>query len=174
MAGYSFIPVQPQITEANIITDTSEEWVLISGFYIAQGGEQFLTIGNFYDDNHTLIDTMSITGNTQPFGYYYIDDVSLKWCSGVGINEVKKKDNRFKLYPNPNNGMMELDYSLEENKTGKLEIYSITGQPISIFNLRQGKNTLQINEVELSNGIYFYCIFVNDNIVKRDKLVILK
>lgn len=82
--------------------------------------------------------------------------------------------NSFNLYPNPNDGTMELDYNLEENKSCSLEIYSITGQPISKFNLRQGQNTLKINETKLSNGIYFYCIFVNDRIVKRDKLVILK
>src|ERR1041385_7806365 len=39
-------PYQPQILDTNIIYDTTS-WVLISGEYNAQGGENYLTIGNF-------------------------------------------------------------------------------------------------------------------------------
>jgi len=49
-------------------------WSLISGTYKAQGGEAFITIGNFYDNNNT--DTLNI-GGTAPAAYYYIDDVSV-------------------------------------------------------------------------------------------------
>jgi len=73
----SFIP-QIENQNGNIITD-KENWIVISGIYIAHGGEQFITIGNFYDDAHT--DTLYVGGghinNPNPYSYYYIDDVSV-------------------------------------------------------------------------------------------------
>jgi hypothetical protein len=55
------------------ITDTVL-WTKISGIYMATGGEQYLTIGNFYDDLNT--DTIN-TGSSYYGSYYYIDDVSV-------------------------------------------------------------------------------------------------
>ena len=65
--------VVPQIeTHYGYITD-QENWVLISGCFLAEGGEEFLTIGNFHEDADTPIDP-SCNRDT---AYYYIDDVSV-------------------------------------------------------------------------------------------------
>jgi hypothetical protein len=40
--------------EGNFITDTN--WVEISGIYTAQGGEQYITIGMFWDDTPTVVE----------------------------------------------------------------------------------------------------------------------
>ncbi|MFA6923579.1 MAG: gliding motility-associated C-terminal domain-containing protein [Bacteroidales bacterium] len=70
-------PYIPQIVnpKANIITDTVN-WVLIKGIYTAQGGEEYLTIGNFAGDT---IDILQVNWETQTYkySYYYIDDVSV-------------------------------------------------------------------------------------------------
>jgi len=69
-------PYIPQVLGFNneIINDTLN-WVEISGIYIANGGERYITIGNFFDDANT--DTLN-TGNGWYLGaYYYIDDVSV-------------------------------------------------------------------------------------------------
>lgn len=83
-------------------------------------------------------------------------------------------DNRFKLYPNPNNGMMELDYSLQVGDKGIIMIYDLTGRFVSDYILPNGNGTLSIDESKVNDGIYFYHIFVNGKIVLRDKLVIIK
>lgn len=73
---FSYMPVQPQfVNSGNIISDTSN-WSLISGEIIANGGEEFITIGNFYPDSLTSVDTLS---GTWP-SYYYIDDISVYLC----------------------------------------------------------------------------------------------
>ena len=167
---YDFINVQPQITETIIITDTSEEWVLISGFYVALGGERFLTIGNFNNDAHTLYDSTH-RGN-EPDAYYYIDDVSLKWCSGVGMNETKGVSNYVNVYPSPNDGKFTLSYHLSSSNN-ELQLMDFTGRKVYYQTLNNNDGRVSI-DVDLSNGIYYYCIFVNDRIAKRDKLIILK
>jgi type IX secretion system substrate protein len=66
----------PQIESTSLITDSSI-WRTISGVFQAQGGEKYITIGNFRDDNST--DTLRIQTriSTDRFSYYYIDDVSV-------------------------------------------------------------------------------------------------
>ena len=84
------------------------------------------------------------------------------------------KDIKFKLYPNPNDGSMQLDYSILSGQNGKLIIFSLIGNKLSVYKLESGKKTLKINEGELKNGIYFYKIVLNNKEITRDKLVIIK
>ena len=58
-----------------IIKDTIN-WIKVSSIYKANGGEQYLTIGNFMDDSHT--DTLYVFNQDGYDGsLYYIDDVSV-------------------------------------------------------------------------------------------------
>ncbi len=67
--------VTPQFEAAlGYISDTTN-WVLIEGCYLAQGGEQWITIGNFYNDAQTPVDPNC--PNAVNTAYYYIDEVSL-------------------------------------------------------------------------------------------------
>jgi hypothetical protein len=72
--GY-VLNLSPQIKKFGFsaIKDTIA-WTKISAIYLASGGEQYLTIGNFSDDLNT--DTTN-TGNSYYGSYYYIDDVSI-------------------------------------------------------------------------------------------------
>lgn len=67
--------LSPQITKfsSTAISDTVL-WTKISGIYMATGVENYLTIGNFFDDINT--DTIN-TGSSYYGSYYYIDDVSV-------------------------------------------------------------------------------------------------
>lgn len=71
----SFLPFNPQIENdsGNILVD-NKGWTKVSGSLIAQGGEQFLTIGNFEPDSITK---SLIVDSTNPIIYagYYIDDI---------------------------------------------------------------------------------------------------
>jgi gliding motility-associated-like protein len=71
--------VNPQISNGshNIITD-KENWIKISGSFIASGGEKFLTLGNFKPNNQT--DTIRLLPQTDGVAYYLIDDVVVYEC----------------------------------------------------------------------------------------------
>ena len=81
----------PQIENlvGNIISDTVN-WVKISGEFIAQGGEQFITIGNFYSYSSTNIDTIGYPIAVDSYAYYYIDDVSVYYCDTIYKAEAGK------------------------------------------------------------------------------------
>jgi len=70
------LPVTPQIENpiGNYLSDTLN-WMVISGTYMATGGEHYITIGNFHDDATT--DSIRLDQNMNGFYYYVIDDVSV-------------------------------------------------------------------------------------------------
>ena len=70
--------VEPQVVNpySNILQDT-ENWTKIEGEFTAEGGERFLTVGNFYtieQSNHIMPEHVT---NLLPGAYYYLDDVEL-------------------------------------------------------------------------------------------------
>ena len=71
------LPYVPQIENptGNYITDKAG-WTLITGTYVSMsGGEEYLIIGNFYDNASTT--TVTAVGGSLQTVYYYIDDVSV-------------------------------------------------------------------------------------------------
>ncbi len=80
---------QPQVVNDfnRPLFDTSN-WQKVEGIFVANGGERYLTIGNFYpEEQSNHIDPMN-TQNILPGAYYYIDDVEL-YC--LSCKEQKKE-----------------------------------------------------------------------------------
>ena len=76
--GYDLIPANPQIFNYGnpVITDTLN-WVKISGVFTAQGGEEYITIGNFKDDANTTTVQVNSGVDTYDKASYCIDDIYL-------------------------------------------------------------------------------------------------
>ncbi len=74
----SAMNVVPQVeSDQGFLTDT-EGWTLISGCLKAQGGEEYITLGNF----HTDADTPLSPSCTDEFSYYYIENVTVEAVAG--------------------------------------------------------------------------------------------
>ena len=78
------------------------------------------------------------------------------------------------MYPNPNNGTMQLDYTLNEGDKGELTIYDLMGRTVNRYFLHADEHMLFIREEALKNGIYIYRLVINDKMVSSDKLIIIK
>jgi len=78
----SLIVCTPQIvnSSANPLTNKTG-WTKISGSFIANGGEKYITIGNFNDDANSDTVRVSSNGWNGSIAYYYIDEVSVYDCS---------------------------------------------------------------------------------------------
>lgn len=70
--------VSPQLNyTCTPIMDTAS-WVRIQWTYTATGGEQYFVIGNFFNNASTSVScNNSSAGLTNPYAYYFIDDVSI-------------------------------------------------------------------------------------------------
>jgi len=65
-------------------------------------------------------------------------------------------NNSISIYPNPSNGLTTLQFNWSENSSGKIEVYSLTGQKVFIKtkSFTQGINTESLDLSTLANGKY--------------------
>jgi hypothetical protein len=172
LISFSYINAVPQVeNQGGIISDTTQ-WTLIQGCFTANGGEEYITIGNFNSNVNT--DTLN-TGTNNPiigdpqYSYYYIDDISLIDQTTVGINELEE-ENSFEIYPNPSNGRFEITCSVRGNYI--IEITNAIGQIIKTLKVQQSKT-----DIDLSNelaGLYFCNLTQNGKTLKQSKIVVIK
>ena len=81
LSGNNYEPLSsyiPQIENPiNYFLKDTLYWMSITGNYKANGTENYITIGNFYDDFNTHFDSVQFGAD---ISYYYIDDVSVIAC----------------------------------------------------------------------------------------------
>jgi len=92
----------------------------------------------------------------------------------MNSNSVAEVNNPFKLYPNPNNGNMVLEYIINATDKAEINISDISGKLINSYLLNSDENKVTINEEHLKNGVYFYQVIINGKVKQSDKLIIIK
>lgn len=73
------LPLSPDYVETSLVMlSDSINWTLVSFNFVAQGGERFFTIGNFWNDTITPIMVVNAAAPMNLQGaYFFIDDVSV-------------------------------------------------------------------------------------------------
>ncbi|HTL80229.1 MAG TPA: T9SS type A sorting domain-containing protein [Bacteroidia bacterium] len=161
----TYFPYQPQINPNFVVNDTTD-WVLISGYYVANGGENYITIGNFYPDLLTPFDSMP--NGIYPTAYYYIDDVSVAECDTIAPPIYSA----FTLTPNPSNGQFQLagDFPIRS----QLHVFNLLGQEVeSPIDLPEGNNTTHLY-FTLAEGAYIYRIMQDKDLIYTSKFEVTK
>lgn len=74
------------IYQQYMLVDTAN-WYLFSQYYVAKGGENSITIGNFYSDAFTKYENYG-TDSEFDYAYYYIDNVKVERVVTTDINEL--------------------------------------------------------------------------------------
>jgi len=147
------LPYIPQVISQDIITD-AVNWVQIIDTITAEGGEEYLTIGVFSDDNNT--DWIPVAGGWHGVFHYFYDDVSVIQIPTTDIIDIFENDN-LKLFPNPSNKEISIT-SMEIIKS--IDIYSYLGHYITTIDVNS-KNRL-IDLTMYSQGLYLFKINTNE------------
>lgn len=78
------------------------------------------------------------------------------------------------VYPNPANEYSTVEINMaEENKTGVFIIYNLLGTEVYKQQVKNN-DVLTIDNKELNNGIYFYILKSNNEIIEKQKVIISK
>ena len=96
--------------------------------------------------------------------------------SSESIFDATVPDNEIEivLSPNPNNGNMTLAYYIGEANQASMNIYDISGRTVASYSLDIQSGLLKINNELLTSGVYFYKVIVDNQEIKRDKIIIVK
>jgi hypothetical protein len=158
--NYLTLPFSPQITntQGNFITDTLG-WTRISGSFTAQGGEQYLIIGNFNNDLQT--DSLPANPSGFNYAYVYVDDVSL--TIPTSVTEVNNE--AIKIFPNP----FTESISVQANeKALEFILYDISHKKVAYMHMN-GNATLSLSH--LNKGMYHYELRQGDEVLRKGKMI---
>lgn len=151
--------VIPQILNSknNFISDTTD-WTEIKGSFVANGGEEFITLGFFIDTNN--LDTLRFTTfeiDSNNYGsYYFIDNASL--------NE-KIEFNEFPNIFTPNGDGVN-DFWKPLGQYGNVIILNRWGNVVFEFTNSQNWNGKTANGILCPDGIYYYRVMDINNLIK--------
>lgn len=158
--NYDSLNITPNINYSTPITDTTG-WTLISGTYVASGNEQFLTIGNFYNESLTQLVNINPIGSLGA-AYYYIDQVSVTQSPLHNSDFLQEKHH---IVPNP--------------IKDKFTILSNQSEVITNVELYSAYNKIKIikpfdsvyNIEDLPSGIYYIIITFESNRKSISKII---
>ncbi len=158
----SYLNLVPHVWSQTVISSTTE-WTLISGTYIASGGEQYITIGNFFNDAATQkVVTNPNATSIFNLAYYYVDQVTVS-TSLMGNNQFNTK--KVIITPNPVDD--EFTFTNEEyDEITQIELYNQYSK-IKDFDLTDNRYNIK----ELPSGIYYLLVTYKSKESSSTKLI---
>ena len=154
---------------ASSSTSPSSPALLNSGQSISYANNDQDAFSGYYDPAETpgistveycFYDEINPTDRTCVVITYDVGSVS-------GLNEINKMISDF--YPNPAQDVINFKYFL--NRKAELRIINVLGDQVKSLVLSE-PGTQKINISELSQGIYFGNLMINDEIITTKKLVV--
>lgn len=158
--SYDSLNITPNINYSTPITDING-WTLISGTYIASGNEQFLTIGNFYNENLTQIVNINPIGSLGA-AFYYIDQVSVTQSPLENDDFFQQK---CQIVPNPVKDKFTILSNQSEVITN-IELYS-TYNKVKSFKPLDSVYNIE----DLPSGIYYIILTFETNRKSISKII---
>lgn len=144
----------PQVQHsADSLLADSKQWTEVSGDFTAEGGERYLTIGNFIPFNRSHVEVLGNSTAVLPGAYYYIDDVSLvcldKTADTAASSPLPPSGEPVPMWgvlfavndtvvlPQSYNELYRLQQLLEANPSADIELRGHTdNQGTTLYNLR--------------------------------------
>lgn len=142
-------------------------WLIYEGSFIAQGGEEYLTIGNFHpniENTQCILDTSSVC-----WAYYYIDDVWVYEC-------VYPEDTIAHIFMQPTftSDQTTLFYTLKGQDKGSLSIYNTLGQVVyrKELDVEDYQHILSVSD--WSPGMYIWTVHNGKTTLAKGKLEVVR
>jgi hypothetical protein len=189
----ALVSIVPQFRYSEDFLTDKVGWMKIEGEYIAAGGENYITIGNF--DGYINSDTLNLHqgGSWPSIGYwegatYYIDDVSVTEADttleyeeaeegrepneAVGVEEQLAISNyQLTIWPNPSNGEVYLSYQNMAAKTLQWQITDMAGRVVHAQGVQPGSGHATLG-IHLIPGVYHSKLIADGSIIDSRRVVV--
>lgn len=156
--------VNPQIqTPPGMVFADTSNWMLVTSDFVAQGGEQFIMIGNFFENDELTAYEVNGNGGIQT-AYYFIDDVKVEICEETS-DVLKYQTESILFFPNPVNDILTLQ------PVSLSDYYIRNAEGNIVMQILQQSNTVQVNIADLAQGYYFIEVYEQGKLIHRNKLI---
>jgi hypothetical protein len=120
--------------------------------------------------------------NSQVTEYYFgsainnISNITYRSCTGTRTPEDNFVKNifPFRLYPNPSNGEINIEYEVPSESAVELTVYTIEGKEIMRIALQGGHRYKTIDISSVQSGIYIYELTVDRVSEEKGRISIVK
>ena len=156
MPTIDILPFVPQINNptGNYFTDTLN-WMPFNGTFLAQGGEQYVILGNFNPASAPIDTLYQYYGSASHsnWAYYYIDDVSLIDLDSTLTVKENEAMVQVQVFPNPAKERINLSgIAVEDQKDVMFSVTDVTGKLVLQTKLNSN-NSIDVSQ--LHTGLYF-------------------
>jgi Subtilase family/Secretion system C-terminal sorting domain len=123
----------------------------------------------------TATTSYTVTGTNTCGTTTAVSKVTVTNCSrGIEVEKSTEAATEFNLYPNPSDGKVIIDYTLELDETAVVLVVDMTGRLVGKHELDSSSNQLIMDDEQLAEGTYLYKVLINNIEVKRAKIIIVK
>lgn len=168
----TILSLVPQIDYDGDFLTEKVGWTKIEGSFVADGGEQYMTIGNF--DGAQFSDTLNLNhGGTDPtieyweVAYYFLDDVSVVEDTSIQVASTWLSGPSFSLYPNPANEQLMVEVS--SHQQGVMVMFDASGR--AVLSQQITSDRLHLDVSLLGSGIYTVSLQSEEGVLRK-KIVI--
>jgi hypothetical protein len=170
MPAADILPFVPQINNpaGNYFTDTLN-WMPFTGTFLAQGGEQYVILGNF-NPISTPIDTLYQyygSASYSDWAYYFIDDVSLIDLDSTLSVKENEAMAQVEVFPNPASSVLNIKLNAPQQQYSITDIKGNTLMQNSISKQEQ----IQIDITTIQSGFYVISFINKQGYISREKFV---
>lgn len=123
----------------------------------------------------------SIDQNTNTFHDTYIAKLDSQLYSqppiGINCENIITLKNKVKIFPNPFNGLLKIEFLIDKGEKYNLEIYDVLGKLLLNFTGETKSENLVKMFVDITNfssGVYFCKILINEKIYYISKILFIK
>ena len=154
----------------SIISDTFiniATYLQLDSFATACNFVDTFSLGIFTPDNYQVDYNL-----TDGWGNFYFRSITFTVTPSTSIiNSFEFEENKIRIFPNPfeTSALMIIEYG--ENENYQLFIYDNMGKLVRKIDKIIGR-TVQIKRENLKNGIYFYKLFNENQLITKGKMII--
>jgi hypothetical protein len=129
-------------------------------------------IGNSVIDSPTALTIYTVTG-TDANGCENMSTINVDVLLCTGNSLATNQLSAFKLFPNPTNGALTLEFKTTQTFGVFVEVYDFIGKKImsQSFNYSDKTSSHQLNLEKFANGFYFIKLKSADNSIKTIKVI---
>lgn len=154
---------------AQTSTDANGTYTL-SGLPNNNTGEEYFILVDIpgLDTNGTYHRVISTGSNTYVNLNFIVDSAKINPIQDVSVRQSEAlAENNIKVYPNPSNGKVSIAYTLSASSDVSVELYDVVGKSLKTIvpasHQGAGTHTQQLTLSELSQGMYFVKLRINEN-----------
>jgi len=113
-----------------------------------------------------------IAGGTKPF--VFAEQGTLTLTGVIGVDELDKNQFAIKIFPNPTSDILNVSFSKENIASSQVSVFDITGKRMNVSQTstsNSGSNSIQFSTDNLSSGIYFLRIEIDNELISIEKFI---